>query len=175
MIENLTKSEMKTLMYFISNPESEVHIRGLAGEIESSYSTVRDSLEKLREKGYLEYREEGNLKKYAPSREKFRKIKQVINIKQIKESGLVEYLEKELRPETIVLFGSYLEGRDKQGSDIDLAVIGGRSKELDLSDFEEELGREVQLTRVRDLKEESSEFKNTLANGLVLQGYLEVV
>jgi len=56
-----------------------------------------------------------------------------------------------------------------------LAVIGGRDIEVNLSDFEEKLGREIQLTRVENLKEESAEFRNTLANGLILQGYLEVV
>ena len=175
MIENLTKAETKTLMYFISNPGAEMHIRGLAGEIESSYSAVRDSLESLEAEGYLKEKREGNLKKYSPTGEKFRKIKQVINMKKIQESGLTEQLEEELRPEAVVLFGSYLEGRDTKGSDIDIAVINCRDQKIDLSSFEEDLDREIQLTRIKNLEEESREFRNTLANGLVLQGYMEVV
>ena len=175
MIQNLTKNQREVLNYFIQNLDSEIHLRGLSEEIELSYSSTRRGLKELRKQGLLESEGKGNMKLYRPSGEKFRKVKKLINLEKLEDSGLIEFLEKELRSEAIVLFGSYLEGRDKSESDIDLAAIGGREKELDLSSFEEEMGREIQLTRVEDLKKEDSEFRNTLANGLVLKGYLEVV
>ena len=174
MIKELTDNEREILEYFAKRPE-DIHIRGLSEELEMPYPSVRKALKDLEEKGFVESDKKSKMTFYSHSGEKFRKAKKLINLEQIKESGLVELIEKELRPEAVVLFGSYLEGRDKKNSDIDIAVIGGRGKNLDLSGFEQDLNREVQITEVENLKEESAEFRNTLANGLVLQGYLEVV
>jgi predicted nucleotidyltransferase len=174
MIKELTKNEREILEHFTEKPEK-IHIRGLSEELEMPYPSVRKALKDLEEKGFLESDKKSKMTFYSPKGEKFRKAKKLINLEKLEDSGLIEFLEKELRPEAAVLFGSYLEGRDKPESDIDIAVISGRDTEPDLSDFEEKLGREIQLTRVENLKEESTEFRNTLANGLVLQGYLEVV
>jgi len=175
MIRNLTKNQREVLNYFIKNPKSEVHLRGLTEEIELSYSSTRRGLKELRDRGFLESEEKGNMTLYRPVGKKFREAKKLVNLENLENSGLTEFLEKELRPEAVVLFGSYLEGQDRKDSDIDLAVVGGRDKELNLTDFEEQLSREIQLTKVEDLEDEEREFKNTLANGLVLQGYMEVV
>jgi predicted nucleotidyltransferase len=174
MIKDLTGTEREVLEYFAVNP-AEIHVRGLADEMDLPYSSVRNSLESLGEKGFLGRDEKAKMTFYRPEGEDFREAKKLINLERILDAELIQDLEERLRPEAIVLFGSYLEGRDDQDSDIDLAVIGGRQKELDLDDFEEKLGREIQITRIESLTEESSEFRNTLANGLVLRGYLQVV
>ena len=175
MIQDLTKNQREVLSYFIQHPETEVHLRGLTDELELSYSSTRRGLKELKDQGFLKSEQKGNMNLYKAKGEKFRKAKKLVNLEKIEDAGLTEFLEKELRPETVVLFGSYLEGKDRESSDIDLAVIGGREKELDLTDFEEQLGREIHLTQVENLEHEEKEFKNTLANGLVLQGYIEVI
>jgi len=175
MIQSLTKNQIEVLNYFVQHPESEVHLRGLSDELELSYSSTRRGLKELREQGLLESEEKGNMTLYRSEGEKFRKAKKLVNLEKIEGSGLSEFLEKELRPEAIVLFGSYLEGQDREDSDIDLAVIGGREKKIELTSFEEQLGRKIQLTTIQKLEDEGKEFKNTLANGLVLQGYMEVI
>lgn len=174
MIQNLTKTEREVLEHFTRRPE-EIHVRGLSEQLDISYSSVRRALKSLEEKAFLESDKKSKMTFYSPAGEKFREVKKLINLENLQISGLTEYLGKELRPEAVVLFGSFLEGRDDENSDIDLAVISGREKDLDLTEFEEELDREIQITQVENLKEESKEFRNTLANGLVLQGYLEVV
>lgn len=174
MIKELTSNERRVLEYFAERPE-EIHIRGLSEKLEMPYPSVRKALKHLEEKGFVESDKTSNMTFYSPADEKFRKAKKLVNLEKIGDSGLIEFLEKELRPEAVVLFGSYLEGQDRQKSDIDLAVIEGREKHLNLADFEEKLGREIQLTQVENLKEQNKEFRNTLANGLVLQGYMEVV
>lgn len=160
--------------YFAEKPE-DIHIRGLSEEVGMPYPSVRKALNDLEEKGFLESDEKAKMTFFSPTDGKFRKAKKLVNLEKIEDSGLTEFLEKEFRPEAVVLFGSYLEGRDTSGSDIDIAIIGGRDKQLDLSSFEEDLGREIQLTKIENLENENPEFKNTLANGMVLQGYLEVV
>lgn len=111
---------------------------------------------------------------YTSGDEKFREVKKIINLEKLENSGIKERLEEKLRPEAVVLIGSFLEGRDDEESDIDLAIINGRNRDVDLRDFEEELGRDIQLTHVENPREENPEFKNSLANGLVLYGYLEL-
>ena len=174
MIKKLTNNEREVLEHFIERPE-DIHIRGLSEELGMPYPSVRKALNDLEEKGFLESDKKSKMTFYSPDGEKFRRAKKLVNLERLEDSGVVEFLEKKLRPEAVVLFGSYLEGRDNLESDIDLAVIGGRDRDLDLSDFEEDLDREIELTKISDIEEENTEFKNTLANGLVLQGYLEVV
>lgn len=174
MIKELTKNEREVLEYFVQRPD-EIHIRGLSEEVKMPYPSVRKALKDLEEKGFVESDKKSKMTFYSPTSEKFRKAKKLVNLEKLEGSGIVEFLEKELRPEAAVLFGSYLEGRDSEDSDIDLAMIGGREKNPDLTGFEEKLGREIQLTQIENLKGENKEFRNTLANGIVLQGYLELV
>jgi len=174
MVKKLTNNEREILDFLAEKPD-EIHIRGLSEEVEIPYPSVRKALKDLEDKGFVESDKKSKMIFYSPAGEKFRKAKKLANLEKLENSTLVEYLEKELRPEATVLFGSYLEGRDNEDSDIDLAVIGGRKKNLDLTDFEEKLGREIQITQIENLKEENDEFRNTLANGLVIQGYLKVV
>jgi len=173
MIKELTKNEREILEHFIKEPK-DIHIRGLSEKLEMPYPSVRKALKDLEEKDFLKSDKKSKMTFYSPKGEKFRKAKKLINLEKLEDSGLTELLEKELRSEAVVLFGSYLEGRDSEDSDIDLAIIGGRDRNLDLSNFKEKLGREIQITRIEKVEDENREFKNALANGLVLQGYLEV-
>lgn len=165
------------LEYFFQHPRDTVHIRGLSEQLDSPYPTVRKALQSLEDKGLLEGEKKAQMTLYSVPEKStsFREAKQLYNLEKLKKSGLISFLEEQLRPDAIVLFGSYLDGRDTEESDIDLAVIGGRNREIEVAEFEEELGREVSLTRIDDPTDESTDFRNTLANGLVLQGYLEVV
>lgn len=174
MIKKLTGNEGRILEYFAEKPEK-IHIRGLSEELDMPYPSVRKALKDLEEEEYLQSDRKSKMTFYSPTDKKFRQAKKLINLEKLQDSKITEFLEKELRPEAIVLFGSYLEGRDTGDSDIDIAIIGGREKNLDLKQFQKKLGREIQLTEVEELKEEKPEFRNSLANGLVLQGYLEVV
>lgn len=173
MIDNLTKSEWNVLKYFLDRPDSRVHVRDLTEKIDVPYSTVRDCLSSLESKGVLQSEEKGNLKIFRTG-EKFRTVKRTWNLHSLESSGLPEFIDEELRPECIVLFGSFLSGRDTIDSDIDIAVVGGRSKSLDLERFEESLNRDIQLQSIDDLGSVSGEFRATLINGYVLRGYLDL-
>lgn len=174
MIENLTSTEREVFEFFSRRP-SEIHVRGLAEQTDMPYSSVRKALKSLEQKDLLQSDKKSKMTFYSPTGEKFREVKKLVNLENLHGSGLLEFLEKEMRPEAVVLFGSFLEGRDDENSDIDLAVINGREKDLNLRDFEEKLTREIQITQIKNPKDEKNEFRNTLANGLVLQGYLEVI
>ncbi|MFB6199345.1 MAG: winged helix-turn-helix domain-containing protein, partial [Candidatus Nanohaloarchaea archaeon] len=105
MIKELTSNEREILEFFAERSE-EIHIRGLSEEVEMPYPSVRKALKDLEEKGFVESDKKSKMTFYSPAGEKFRKAKKLVNLEKIEDSGIVEFLEKELRPEAVVLFGS---------------------------------------------------------------------
>lgn len=99
-----------------------------------------------------------------------------MNIYDLYISGLVSGLNDFYGiPECICVFGSFVKGEDMKESDIDLAIVTDRKKLPDLSIYEEKLKRKISIHLIKDIKKEDAGFINSLANGIVLSGYLEVV
>ncbi|MBI2135546.1 nucleotidyltransferase domain-containing protein [Candidatus Woesearchaeota archaeon] len=102
-------------------------------------------------------------------------MKRLYNTYSLYESRLIEELKHFYeQPEAIILFGSYEKGTDNEKSDIDIAVITNKQKLPELTRFEKKLKRKIDILTI-DLKSASKEFKNSLANGIVLEGYLELI
>ncbi|MFA6022740.1 MAG: nucleotidyltransferase domain-containing protein [Candidatus Pacearchaeota archaeon] len=101
-------------------------------------------------------------------------LKQVENLKAIYESGILEKLEQDFPGSTIILFGSYSKGEDTFKSDIDLAVIGEKEKQLNLSKFEEILKKEIIINFYPSFAKIHKELKENLCNGIVLYGGIEL-
>lgn len=177
MIQKLTNTSERVLAYFFQHPSTEVHIRGLADRIDIPYSSVRNALQELERQTLVEKREESKMTFYTAARDKepFRRRKRLYNLEVLSDCGVISALEERFRPDAIVLFGSYLQGRDRVDSDIDIAIVNGRQVAIDLSEYETALERSFQFVHVGDPCEETVEFRNTLANGYVLRGHLVVV
>jgi len=101
-------------------------------------------------------------------------LKRVNNLKQIYETGLADFLEKEFAGATIILFGSYSRGEDIFNSDIDIAIIGRKEKDIDLKKFEDMLERKININFYSSFKEVHKNLKENLANGIVLTGGFEL-
>lgn len=86
--------------------------------------------------------------------------------------GLKNFLSLKLMPKTMVLFGSYSQGRDIEDSDIDI-FVECKKQEIDVSEYETELNRKVQLHFNERFKSLSKELKNNIINGVILTGFLE--
>ncbi len=162
--------------FFFKYPERKLHRRELERLTKLSMPGVRKIVNKLVKKGLLESKKEKMVKNFFAKRdEKFLQIKRAYNIHSIFSSGLLNFLKKRYEePEAIILFGSYSKGEDISRSDIDIAVITPKSEELDLSEFEKKLERQIKVYETRIRKAEK-EFLNTLCNGIVLHGYLKVI
>ena len=105
--------------------------------------------------------------------ERFIQLKRAYNIISIQESGLINLLrDKYEEPEAVVLFGSYSKGEDTSKSDIDVAIITKKHLDLDLNKFEKILRRKINIYEIQ-LIESEKEFINSLANGIVIYGYLK--
>lgn len=105
---------------------------------------------------------------------KIMQLKRADNIRLIYESGLADFLEKEFAGATIILFGSYSRGEDTAKSDIDMAVIGRESKQINLENFEKTLEREIRINFYDSLKDIHKNLKENLFNGIVLYGGVEL-
>jgi len=101
-------------------------------------------------------------------------LKRAENLKFIIESGLSDFLEESFPGCTIILFGSYSRGEDTIKSDIDIAVIGSKQKNIDFSVFEKKLEREIIPQFYNSLKEVNKELRENILNGIVLAGNIEL-
>ena len=101
-------------------------------------------------------------------------LKRADNLKQIYESGLADFLEKEFAGATIILFGSYSRGEDIIGSDIDIAVVGRKDKKIDIEKYEKVLERDINLNFYDSFKGIHKHLKENLCNGILLTGGVEL-
>ena len=103
-------------------------------------------------------------------------LKRSLNLHSLYSCGLIKDMEEFYRhPRCIVLFGSYAKGEDTDKSDIDLAIVTDMTDIPETDKFERSLKRKININLLKNVKKESPNFINSLANGIVLSGYLEVV
>lgn len=125
---------------------------------------------------------ERNMTIYAADTESntFRDFKIYSNIRNIRSSGLVGFIEKELNyPETIILFGSYAKGENTRKSDIDFFILSESKKTLEFGAFEKKLGTRIQAfiynrQETERMKTANKELLNNMIAGIRLSGFFEV-
>jgi predicted nucleotidyltransferase len=103
----------------------------------------------------------------------FKILKKLNTIKNIHESGLIEFLRKKYFNTSIILFGSASSGEDILGSDIDL-FIQADNQNAELFKYEKELNRKINVLYRKDFGKISKELKNNILNGIILKGYIKV-
>ncbi|MCK4996969.1 nucleotidyltransferase domain-containing protein [Candidatus Pacearchaeota archaeon] len=101
-------------------------------------------------------------------------MKRIFNFNSIYESGLYLFLEEKFPTATIVLFGSYSRGEDTLKSDIDIAIIGAKEKEINLDKYERVLEREIILQFYDSFSKIHKNLKENLFNGVVYSGGIEL-
>jgi len=67
-----------------------------------------------------------------------------------------------------------MQGEDAMRSDIDLAVIGGKDKILDLERFETVLNRKINMNFYNSWKDIHKHLKNNILSGIVLHGVVDL-
>src|SRR3989338_5785122 len=123
--------------------------REIAKLLHVSPTAVAKALPVIEKDGLLKVRKDKkmNLAKVELNRENPRAIafKRVENLRNLYETGLVEFIEERFPGCAVMLFGSYSKGEDTQKSDIDIAVIGSKTKAVDLTKYETLLERKIYL------------------------------
>ena len=101
-------------------------------------------------------------------------LKRTENLKLMYQSGLLEFLEEKFPGTTIILFGSYSRGEDTIKSDIDIAIIEGKEKDVDLKKYDETLEREIRINFYPSFKEIHKYLRENIFNGIVLAGGIKL-
>ena len=139
---------------------------------------VMKALPELEKESLIKIQQDKETKRWSielkRSNHKAMQLKRTDNLKQVYESGLGDFLEKEFAGATIILFGSYSRGDDIKGSDIDIAIIGRKEKTVDLSKHEELLERVITINFYESWKIVHKHLKENLCNGIVLTGGVEL-
>lgn len=170
------------LKYFFEEPNKWFHVREMARLLRLTPTTVSKHLNQLYKNGFLiKKQERGHLLFRANTgSNSYKDAKIYYNIKSVRDTGLIENLDKELHyPAAIVIFGSYSKGENDKNSDIDLFILSNRKKEISLEEFERKLKAKVQLfiknkSEFIKLQKENKNLVNSILNGIVIKGYLEV-
>jgi len=152
---------------------SKLNQREIARTLKATPSGVAKALIDLEQSELLTIEKNNNMNLNYISlnrNQRIMRFKQIENIKQIYELELIEYLEEKCPGTTIILFGSYSKGEDTLKSDIDIAIIGTKSKNINMEKFERKLERIININYYTSFKDIDKELKENLFNGIVLSG-----
>jgi len=173
-------------------PQTEFSLSEMAQGANVSKSTASRALQQLALAGLVKITDLGVVWRISANRRSpvYIREKIVYNLSLIYRSNLVDFLAALFKsPRALVLFGSFRRGEDVKDSDIDIAVeldsfgetktaelskIEGLSQKQvsDIVNVEKVIGRKFVLT-VFDRKNVDANLFNGIANGIVLNGFLE--
>ncbi|MEK6872150.1 MAG: nucleotidyltransferase domain-containing protein [Nanoarchaeota archaeon] len=166
---------------FFDDPHKDFTIRELSRMIKINHTTVRQYLVAFVKEGFLQ-KKNGHIYPVYSSvlSKKYLNLKLYYNLEKIRESKIVEYIEKKFDFPVIVLFGSYAKAQDRKDSDIDICVISNIVKELSFHSSQKILCKPVQWhlfseKEFDNLKKKNPELVNNIANGIVLSGELKIL
>lgn len=167
--KSLTITEKEVLNYLFAYPTTNFRGRELARNLKRSVSGITNTARTLEKKKLVEVSKDFILS-IQLNRENKRVfiLKRINNLHVLYETELVSFLSEKFAGATIIVFGSYSQGEDTEESDIDIALLDTSEKKVNLSKFEKELGRKIQLHFFdRNISENLQE---NIMNGIVLDG-----
>lgn len=175
------KIDIRILKPFLEYPTKSYLVREISRKVNVNHTTVWKYLKYLEKEEILEKKKGGLYPVYRIilSR-KFLNLKLYYNLEKLRNSGLLEELERKYDNPTIVLFGSYSKAIDDNLSDIDLCLITEVEKEISMEGYEKFLNRKVSLHIFNKkkwviAKVKNKELINSILNGIVLEGELVVL
>lgn len=175
MDEIFKSNSYKILELFIEFPTKDFSIRGLARELKFSHATVLKYIVDLLKLDLIKKREETLYPTFYANIEnlKYKSYKKNYLVFKIKESGLVDFIQKQILPSSIILFGSGAKATFTEKSDLDIFVEAKELK-LDISKYEKNLNRKINLLFESNINQLSVELRNNLVNGVILYGFIKI-
>ncbi|MCK5149996.1 nucleotidyltransferase domain-containing protein [Candidatus Pacearchaeota archaeon] len=175
------ETKINILKEFFEDPNKEFHIRELARILKTNHTKVRNYLNKLLKENYLKIKKDKIYSLYkANINKKFLNLKLYYNLEKIRKSKIMGDLEKFYDFPAIVLFGSYSQAVDDKKSDIDIFILSDIKEKFNTKKYKKILKKEISIhlhskKEFEKLKINSKEFINSLCNGIILSGQLEVL
>lgn len=174
----LTNLQQEILRLLFIRTGISLNQRRIATTLKVSQPAVMKAIPKLEKEDLIKVKQDKESKRWSIELNKDNQeviwLKRADNLKQIYESGLVQFLYDKLPGATIMLFGSYSLGEDTINSDIDLAAIGIKNKELDLAKFDKMLERTIIINYYAAFKDINKHLLNNILNGIILKGAVEI-
>lgn len=173
--------KLTILKSFFEDPSRKFSIRELSRILKINHTTIRQYLNKLVKEKFLSFKKEGVYSFYQLLLDKKTlNLKLYYNLEKIRESKIIDDLEKTYDLPVIVLFGSYAFAMDNKTSDIDLCLISNIEKEFSTEKYKTQLNRKISIhkfskTSWGKAKKSNQNLINNICNGLVLSGELEVL
>ncbi len=174
----LTNLQQEILRLLFIKAGISLNQRGIARLLGVSAPAVMKAIPGLEKREFVKVKQDQESKRWSielnRENHKVMQLKRIDNQKQIYETGLADFIEKEFAGATIILFGSYSRGEDIINSDIDIAVIGRKDKLIKLTDYEQDLERRININFYDSFKNIHKHLKENLCNGIVLVGGVEL-
>jgi len=180
-----TRLQAEIFRFLCIKAGQDFNLRGIARPLKRSPTAVSNALNNLEKEGLVKVRKSQSMNllsvEFNRDNERAINLKRVENLKLTYESGLTKFLEDSFPGCTIILFGSYSRGDDVFGneleghrSDIDIAVIGSKEKQVKLTEFDKKLERTVLINFYLSFKEIHKNLRDSILNGILLSGSVDI-
>ncbi|MBN2421175.1 nucleotidyltransferase domain-containing protein [Candidatus Woesearchaeota archaeon] len=182
-LPNLREAYLKVLYWFFSYPETSVGLSDLSEQLVIAKKTAKIIVNQFVQEGFLKVEVLGKLWRISCNRTHAYNFTKKIpyNLDMIYSSAILLEIHKHFpNPKAVILFGSYRKGDDTEKSDIDIAVeIPGKEeiKMIELgviNQFGYRTTVKINLFIFSDRKKIDVNVFSNIANGIVLEGFLEV-
>ena len=175
MDEIFKNNTYRMLELFIEFPTKDFSVRGIARHLKLSHATVLKYINDLEKLGFIKKKEETLYPTYFANTPypKYKLYKKSYLVSKLMDSGIVDYIQKECLPSSIILFGSGAKATFTEKSDIDIFVESKESK-LNLAKYEKILNRKVNPLFEQNLNNLSKGLRNNILNGIVLYGFIRI-
>lgn len=162
-----------------------LNLRGIARNLKVSPTAVSKALTELEKEELVVVKKSEIINllaiEFNRNNPKAIQLKRAENLKMVYESGLSNFLYHEFPGCTIILFGSYSKGEDvyfgdedERNSDLDLAVIGTKSRSVDLTKFNKLMERIISINCYKSWNDLHQHLKNNILNGILLSGGIDL-
>ena len=174
----LTNLQQEILRLLSINAGMSLNARSISKRLGVSQPAVSKALPRLQKLDFIGIKKDNESKRLSiwlnRDNQKVIWMKRADNIKQVYESGLVEFLYKIYPAATVVIFGSYAFGEDAIDSDVDLAVIGEEEKDINFEKFSKLLERNVVANYYKNFRIINKHLLNNILNGIIIKGAIEI-
>ena len=160
---------------FFEYPTKDFQIRGIAKDLNMPKTTVSYHINHLLKEKLIVKHNKNVFPSFTAneSNEIYRFRKREEALTKIIGSDLLDYIDKEVNPRCIILFGSFAKAEYDISSDMDIFVQAKESS-LDLDKFEKKLKHKINIFFETNLEKLSPELFNNIVNGVKLRGFLKI-
>lgn len=172
----LQTNRLKIMELFFEEPSRNFQLREISRLTKIAVTSVKNYLRALQKEQLVIKDKKTLYPSYIANQQNrlFKIYKQQIIIFKLYSSGLIDYLEDNLHPKCIILFGSMRKGEYDKNSDIDI-FIQINKKDISLTKFEKILKHRINLFFEEGITKLSKELFNNVINGVKLSGYISLL